>query len=131
MNGSMMVKVSSIVMIVFATIAGFISLTGYLSAMAFTSAFGASAVSGLILLFLIISLLGVGFQIYAGIMGVKYHNSPEHAGKLVTLGYILVGFAALVIVLSIFSNKFNFLNSLISLVLPGVYLYGSMLVKQA
>ena len=134
-----LLKVVSILMIIFGGIALLVALLAVLGAGVIaagaagigTDAAGAAA--GLIMVASIIMLIGAVIQFVAGIVGVKNHKKPEKAticivfGVLVTLVYIVS------IVIDIASGAGQpmtiALSIVIGLVMPVLYLLGAFKLK--
>lgn len=77
------------------------------------------------ILALLLSLVMGALQLVAGIMGVKYCDDVSKAKTVVVFGGILIGIAALNLILALVSNEFSFSN-ITSLVLPALFLYGGL-----
>lgn len=79
-----------------------------------------------LMLYCIFALVSGILEFIAGILGVKYANSPEKAMICIVFGIILI-------ILTIISNfiDFSLLSIIIGLVLPVLYLIGGILNKKS
>jgi len=139
-NGSKLLKVVSILMIVF----GGLGILGVLIGLAGTGLMAAMtdelAAFGIdeelmqdATTALYIGLIGFAAQLTAGIIGVKNHNKPEKHN-------ICLLFACIVIVLQLFGNIFDIatggltgmtvMNIVIGLAVPVLYLIGTLQLKK-
>ncbi len=131
-NGSKMLKVSSILLIIggaISIVVGIISVAGVGAVHALLGEGDGLgilyAISGLALASGILSLI-------AGIIGMGAVKKPEKAGKCIVWGAIVAILTVVGQVLSLTSgNKFDLLSVVIGLLLPVVYILGANQVKKA
>ena len=131
-TGSKMLKVVSIIMLVFCglSVLGGLLLMGGMSLLgAAGGSAGVGAAVGAI--FFIVMLLSVGLQLAAGILGVKNWNRPDKAQPSIVLGIIILVFAAI----SLFSSfsggdASNIMSSIVGLVLPVLYVVAAFQLKK-
>lgn len=117
---STLLQVISILQIVFSGIAALILLLALVA--------GTVLASGLVIFASLIGLASAGFNLYAGIVGVKNCAKPENAQKCFTIGVIMVVLAGVNVVLGLVSNGFS-ISSITNLVLPVLYLIGANQLK--
>ena len=124
--GKGMLKVVSILFIIFgaiATIVSIIAIIGSAVLTAYTVGFGAIFLVGSILL-LIVSVL----ELIIGIIGLKKCADPSQAGFFIVTGIVLVVLG----LVSMFLTISNFqVTSLISFILPILYIVGGYMNKNA
>lgn len=115
-QGSKMLKVTGILMIIGGALALVIALIAVIGIAA-----AASLAAG---------ALGGGIELAAGILGVKNWNQPAKAQPCIVLGAIIIALSVLSNILSISSgSEFNLFTLLLGLVLPVLYLIGAVQLK--
>ncbi len=128
-----LLKVVSILFIIFGAIATVVSLIAVIGSAALTSIageYGVAAIGG-ILLFATILMLAVSvLEFVFGILGVKKCKDPTKAGFFIVSGIILCALALISLILGIASSGFS-ITSLIGFVLPILYIVGGMQNKKA
>ena len=78
----------------------------------------------------ILSLLGGGIELAAGILGVKNWNQPAKAQSCIVFGAIIIALSVLSNILNLASgSEFNLFTLLLGLVLPVLYLIGAVQLK--
>ena len=138
-KSSKLLKVTSILMIIFGSLAlllGIFALIGALAIMGGALGLGtdgAQLVGELILVAAVVALIGAIIQFVAGIVGVKNYNKPEKAN-------VCVVFAVLVALVTVASTVFNaiggdfgttqIISLLIGLVIPVLYMVGALQLKK-
>jgi len=136
MQGSKMLKVTSILMIVFGAIGLVLTLVSLSTLGALTTlaeAMGVDVPVGLLTFASILAVAGGAAQLVSGIIGVKNWNNPQKAGSCILWGIIVI---ALCLISNIFTligyaANFNILSLLIGLVIPVLYLIGAFQNKKA
>lgn len=132
MKGSALLKVTSIIMIIFAgfSVIGSILILagGGLLAGMDDLGIGGDALGAIVMIAGIIALISSGFQLVVGIIGVTRCKNPEGAKLCFILGLIILILGAITIIVNLVSGTFSILN-LLSLVLPGLYTYGAYQLK--
>ena len=138
-QGCKLLKIVSILMIIFGAIGLLIALIALIGAGALAvgaaglGTEGAELAAGLIMAAAIIMLIGAVIQLIAGIVGTKNYNKPEKAKVCIIFGVLV----ALVYIISIVfdiassaSTPFNIIMSIvIGLVMPVLYLIGAFKLK--
>lgn len=126
MKGATMLKVTGIIMIVFAAF-GIIGCILSLIGMAAISLLVGPVALVFLWLSLLISVVGAVSELIAGINGVKYCNDGAKANVCMLWGGIVAGCCILSSVLTLISypKNFNIFSLIIGLILPGLYLYGA------
>ena len=127
-KGETMLKVVGILLIVFSAIGIVIYLLALIGASAASAAYGilAGRFMAVITIGAIFGLIGCALNMVAGILGVKNCAVPAKAQSCFILGVIMIAVQVLVMILNISSGSFNFLTTLIGLVLPVLYLVGAV-----
>jgi hypothetical protein len=127
-SGTSILKIASIIFIVFGVIAAIVSIIALIGSAAFTGAVGgfapAAAVGGFLIFGSIIALLSSALEIVIGFLGLKKCTDPAQFNFFIITGGILV-VLGLVSLISSFT-----VTGLISFVLPGLYIYGGVLLKR-
>lgn len=126
--GKTMLKVVSILMLIFSSIALIVLIISLAGSVVIASYnFG---IGFILILALIISFASVIFEFIAAIIGLKFCGTPEKAGTLYGIGIALIVIAAVNIILNICSDSFS-VGNLIGLVLPILYTIGASQNKAA
>lgn len=121
--GKGLLKVSGILLIIFAAISIVILVFGMIAAASLGGALGA-AVGGIVF---VLGLVSAAFSLIMGILGVKYANVPAKA----TVCMVFAIIAIVLQLISLISGDANVISALIGLVLPVLYLIGALKNKQA
>ena len=136
---STLLKVSGILMIIFAAILIVIYIIGLLGAGFLASVAaeigdaGAIMYTGVAMIAIIVLLIGAVIQLIAGILGVKNHNKPEKATVCIVFGVIIVVAALAGLIMDISGGPFGVTQVLMiigQLVLPVLYLLGAFQLKK-
>ncbi len=123
--GKGLLKVSGILLIIFAAISIVILVFGMIAAATLGGALGA-AVGGIVL---VLGLVSTVFSLIMGILGVKYANVPAKA--TVCMVFAIIAIALQLINLISGDANVNIISTLIGLILPVLYLIGALKNKQA
>ena len=121
--GKGLLKVSGILLIIFAAISIVMLVFGMIAAATLGGALGA-AVGGIVL---VLGLVSAAFSLIMGILGVKYANVPAKA----TVCMVFAIIAIVLQLISLISGDTNVISALIGLILPVLYLIGALKNKQA
>ena len=121
--GKGLLKVSGILLIIFAAISIVMLVFGMIAAATLGGALGA-AVGGIVL---VLGLVSAAFSLIMGILGVKYANVPAKA----TVCMVFAIIAIVLQLISLISGNANVISALIGLILPVLYLIGALKNKQA
>ncbi len=132
-QGSKMLKVTGILMIIGGALALVIALIAVIGIAAAASLAAGALGGGIIALAVIASilaLLGGGIELAAGILGVKNWNQPAKAQSCIVFGAIIIALSVLSNILNLASgSEFNLFSLLLGLVLPVLYLIGAVQLK--
>ena len=132
-QGSKMLKVTGILMIIGGALALVIALIAVIGIAAAASLAAGALGGGIIALAVIASilaLLGGGIELVAGILGVKNWNQPAKAQSCIVFGAIIIALSVLSNILNLTSgSEFNLFTLLLGLVLPVLYLIGAVQLK--
>lgn len=132
-QGSKMLKVTGILMIIGGALALVIALIAVIGIAAAASLAAGALGGGIIALAVIASilaLLGGGVELAAGILGVKNWNQPAKAQSCIVFGAIIIALSVLSNILNLASgSEFNLFSLLLGLVLPVLYLVGAVQLK--
>ena len=130
-----MLKICGILMIIGGSAGLLTSLFAIIGVSALAAAaayYGGHMLVGLFVFACILLLASSALELTTGILGVKNCDKPEKVNSsfvccLVTLGLSLLGTLLSVIA----GGSVNFFSLLLSLVVPGLYLYGAYQLKKA
>ena len=132
-QGSKMLKVTGILMIIGGALALVIALIAVIGIAAAASLAAGALGGGIIALAVIASILarlGGGIELVAGILGVKNWNQPAKAQSCIVFGAIIIALSVLSNILNLASgSEFNLFSLLLGLVLPVLYLIGAVQLK--
>lgn len=132
-QGSKMLKVTGILMIIGGALSLVIALIAVIGIAAAASLAAGALGGGIIALAVIasiLSLLGGGIELAAGILGVKNWNQPAKAQSCIVFGAIIIALSVLSNILNLASgSEFNLFTLLLGLVLPVLYLIGAVQLK--
>ena len=132
MKGQKLLKVTSILMIiggVIAAITGVLAILG-ISALAALS----GSTEGFELLYVSSGLVTVAsiIQFIAGIKGIGACSDPQKAASCIKWGIVIAILAIISIIIGIVGGgKFSITSLVLNLLLPGLYIYGAMQMKNA
>lgn len=128
--GSKLLKVVSILMIVFGAI-GIVFDIIAVAGIAAVSAYLGSSI-GMYWIALICAVIGTIVEFVAGIIGIRSWDKPEKAQTCVILGCICVGITVLSNILTLvsYSQGFNVFSLLTGLVIPVLFLIGAFQLKK-
>ena len=132
MKGLKMLKVTSILMIIGCVLSIVISVIGAVAAGLFAVA--TLNVGAILLLCLSLLLLAVStiVRLVASIKGLNACKAPQLASSCVTWGIVVVALEVVAaIVESILGDGFEFFDLLLNLVIPGLYVWGAVRLKQS
>jgi hypothetical protein len=125
-SGTSILKITSIIFIVFGVIAAIVSIIALIGSAALTGVGYApvAAVGGVLIFASIIALVSSALEIVIGFLGLKKCTDPAQYNFFIITGGILV-VLGLVSLISSFT-----VTGLISFILPGLYIYGGVLLKK-
>lgn len=128
-KGAQFLKVTGIIMIVFAALGiifGIVLLIGAIAANAL-----ADGALGLLVVAALLALVGAVVQLIAGIIGVKNCNKPEKAQTCIVWGAIVAALNVLSIVLTVAQGGDIEVSSILGIVVPALFIFGAIKNKQA
>ena len=133
-----MLKVVSILFIIFGAIATIVSIAAVIASAALTAIAGelaggaGAAIGGLLMVATILALINSVFELVVGIMGVgkKKTADPSKAGFYIVTGIILCVLALITLILTM-TNGGSWWTSAINFVLPILYIVGGFQNKKA
>ena len=128
-----LLKVISILFIIFGAIATIVSLIAVIGSAALTSvagAYGAAAIGGILLLATILLLVVSVLEFVLGIVGLKRCGDPTKAGFFIVSGIILCALSLISLIIGLAYGSFQF-TGLIGFVLPALYIIGGLQNKKA
>ena len=129
MEGSKLLKVSGILMIIGGSISLIIAIIAMIG-IAVLAAMGGSA--ALLWLSGIMLLVGAVVEFVGGIIGVKNWNKLEKADTCIAWGIIVIALCIISNVLTVVGGgNFSFVNLITGLVIPVLYLIGGIQNKKA
>lgn len=130
--GKGILKVVSILFIIFGAIATVMSLIGLLGSAALTTAGGGfgSAVGGILMAATVILLIVSVLELILGIVGLRKSGDPEKAGYFITTGIVLSILSLIPMIISFSYGSFS-VTSFISFVLPVLYIVGGVMSRRA
>ncbi len=125
-----LLKVVSILFIIFGAIATIVSLLGVFGSAVLSSVVG--AIGGVLLLIMIVALLSSVLHLVLGIIGVgKRSADPSKAGFYIVSGIILVVLGLISLILGFTSDAGTSWSSYVGFVLPILYIIGGFMNKKA
>ncbi len=131
MKGQGFLKVTSILMIIGGVISIIVSVIAVAGVGALV-ALGAGAVSGMGLLYCSTGLLVVAsvIELIAGIKGVGACSAPIKAAACVKWGVIVAALSVISMIVGLIGGSdFSIVNLLLNLILPALYVYGAIQMK--
>lgn len=127
--GKGFLKVSGILLIIFAVISILVLVIGIIAAASLGSLGGevGALAGGIAVGALVISLISCAFSLVMGILGVKYANVPSKAQVCMVFAIIAIALQIITLV----TGGSDIVMTIIGLVLPVLYLIGALKNKQA
>ena len=130
-KGQKFLKVTSILMIIGGALAGVTCLLGIAGVAVLASLADGHAAALLLYLALALALAAAVVEFIAGLKGLKACKTGENADKCVILGAVIAGITILSTIINLAGGgKVNVTSILLSLVVPGLYIYGAMQVQK-
>jgi len=138
-QGSKLLKVTSILMIVFGSIALLLGIFATIGALAILGGAvaigtdGAELVGELVMAAAVAALLGAVIQFVAGIIGVKNYNKPEKATICIVFGILVALIAVVSLAFDLAGGQFGLpqvFSILLSMAIPVLYLVGALQLKK-
>lgn len=131
MQGSKMLKVVGILMIVFGAIALVMEIIAIAGMSVLEATLGTALPTGAIWFALIVALVGCIAEFVAGIIGVASWQKPEKAKTCIVWGIIIIALTVVsnVVTLIAYPDSFSIFSVFTGLVLPVLYLIGAFKLK--
>ena len=130
-KGQKFLKVTSILMIIGGALSGITCLLGIAGVALLAAVADSHAAALLLYLALALALAAAVVEFIAGLKGLKACKTGENADKCVILGAVIAGITILSTIINLAGGgKVNVTSILLSLVVPGLYIYGAMQVKK-
>lgn len=130
-KGQKFLKVTSILMIIGGALSGITCLLGIAGVALLAAVADSHAAALLLYLALALALAAAVVEFIAGLKGLKACKTGENADKCVVLGAVIAGITILSTIINLAGGgKVNVTSILLSLVVPGLYIYGAMQVKK-
>jgi hypothetical protein len=126
--GKSLLKVVSILFIIFGAIAFIVSLLAVLGS-AIVTAYTAGA-AGILLAASIVMLVASVLELVIGIMGLKKCGDPAQGGFFITTGIVLCIIALISMILTIVGGSFGW-TGVVGFALPILYIVGGNMNKKA
>ena len=130
--GKGLLKVTSILFIIFGAISTIVSLLAVIGSAALTamaSEVGAGALGGILIVATIIMLISSVLMLIIGIIGVGKCGDPSKAGFFIVTGIILCALSLISLIIGTANGDFQF-TGLIGFVLPILYIVGGSMNKK-
>lgn len=125
--GKGLLKVVSILFIVFGAIALVVSIIAVIGSIAAASLIGILAI---LIVASVLMLIVSALELIIGIIGLRKCGDPAQGGFFITTGIILCVLSLISLILSIAGGGFD-ITSLIGFVLPVLYIVGGSMNKKA
>ena len=130
-KGQKFLKVTSILMIIGGALSGITCLLGIAGVALLAAVADSHAAALLLYLALALALAAAVVEFIAGLKGLNASKTGENADKCVILGAVIAGITILSTIINLAGGgKVNVTSILLSLVVPGLYIYGAMQVKK-
>ncbi len=124
--GKTLLKVVSILFIIFGAIAAIASLLAIVGAAALsTMDIAGAALGGILLVLVLVSLAISVLDLVLGIVGLKKCGDPSKASYFITVGIILCVISLITLIMNASYDRFR-ITSLISFILPVLYIVGGV-----
>lgn len=130
MNGQKMLKVTSILMIVGGIIAAITGVIAILSISTLAALSGSAKGTGLLYASSILVTLASVIQLIAGIKGLGASSDPQKAAGCIKWGIFIAGISIGSMIVGLIGGaSFSITSLVLNLLLPGLYAYGAMQVR--
>ena len=129
-KGQKFLKVTSILMIIGGVLSGITCLLGIAGVALLAAVADSHAAALLLYAALGLALAASVAELIAGLKGLKTCKSGENADKCVVWGAVIAGITVVSTIINLVGGgKVNITSILLSLVVPGLYIYGAVQVK--
>jgi vacuolar-type H+-ATPase subunit I/STV1 len=131
MKGQKFLKVTSILMIIGGVLAAITGLLALLGISALAAMAGSAEGTGLLYASSALAIVS-SIELIAGIKGVGACSAPQKAGSCVKWGIIIVALSIVSMVIGLIAGgSFSFTSLVLNLIVPGLYIYGAIQMKNA
>ena len=132
MKGQKILKVTSILMIIGGIIAAILSVIGILGVSALVAMAGSAEGTGLFYASFILAVVASIIEFIAGIKGIGACSAPQKAASCVKWGIIIAVMTIISMIIGLVAGgEFNITSLVLNLLLPGLYAYGAMQMKNS
>lgn len=132
MKGQKFLKVTSILMIIGGVLAAITGLLAFLGISALAAMAGSAEGTGLLYASSALAIVSSIIELIAGIKGVGACSAPQKAGSCVKWGIIIVALSIVSMVIGLIAGgSFSFTSLVLNLIVPGLYIYGAIQMKNA
>lgn len=130
MKGQKILKVTSILMIIGGVIAAIAGVVAILGVSALVALSGSAEGTGLLYASSILVTVASVIQFIAGIKGIGACSDPKKAASCIKWGIIIGILAIISIIIGLVGGgTFSITSLVLNLLLPGLYIYGAMQMK--
>ena len=130
MKGQKILKVTSILMIIGGVIAAIAGVIAILGVSALAALAGSAEGTGLLYASSILVTVASVIQFIAGIKGIGACSDPKQAASCIKWGIIIGILAIISIIIGLVGGgTFSITSLVLNLLLPGLYIYGAMQMK--
>ena len=130
MQGQKILKIMSILMIIGGVIAGIAGVVAILGISALAALSGSAEGIGWLYTSSILVTVASVIQFIAGIKGIGACSDPREAGSCIKWGIIIAVLAIISIIIGLIGGgSFSIISLVLNLLLPGLYIYGAMQMK--
>ena len=132
MKGQKILKVTSILMIIGGILAAILSVIGILGVSALVAMAGSAEDTGLFYASFILAVVASIIEFIAGIKGIGACSAPQKAASCVKWGIIIAVMTIISMIIGLVAGgEFNITSLVLNLLLPGLYAYGAMQMKNS
>ena len=132
MKGQKFLKVTSILMIIGGVLAAITGLLALLGISALAAMAGSAEGTGLLYASSALAIVSSIIELIAGIKGVGACSAPQKAGSCGKWGIIIVALSIVSMVIGLIAGgSFSFTSLVLNLIVPGLYIYGAIQMKNA
>lgn len=132
MKGQKFLKVTSILMIVGGIIAVIISIIALLGISSIAALVGSAEGTGLLYTSAIIAIVASAIELIAGFKGLAACKEPQKAAACVKWGIIIAILSIVSMIVGLMAGgEFSITSLLLNLLVPGLYVYGAIQMKNA
>ncbi len=132
MKGQKFLKVTSILMIIGGVIGSIIGVIAIIGVSALAVLADSTEGTGLFYASSIIVIIASVIQFIAGIKGIGACNAPQKAASCIKWGIIIAVLSIVSMIIGIAGGgEFNITSLVLNLLIPGLYVFGAMQMKNA